>query len=78
LGVVDLRELIITADHITMADIMVSPVVTVEEDDLLEDISEMFEKYHYRLFPVVDSHDLILGVVYHQDIMKNASIRLKK
>ena len=30
IGVVDLRELVLAADHLTIADIMASPVVTAE------------------------------------------------
>jgi CBS domain-containing protein/uncharacterized protein YrrD len=70
LGVVDLRELVLTPDNMPMEDIMVSPVVSAEEDDVQDDLVEMFRKYHYRMIPVVDSHDKILGVLYHNDISK--------
>jgi Mg/Co/Ni transporter MgtE len=58
-----------------MEDIMVSPVVAAEEDDVQDDIEEMFEKYRYRMIPVVDSHDAILGVIYYNDIMKGGAGR---
>lgn len=77
LGVVDLRELVLAADHLTMADIMISPVVTAEEDDLQEDLAEMFAKYLYRMIPVVDSRDQILGVINYNDIMKGTATRAK-
>jgi magnesium transporter len=70
LGVVDLRELVLTADHVSMADIMISPVVAAEENDLQEDVAEMFTKYHYRMIPVVDPQDRILGIINYNDIMK--------
>jgi len=77
LGVVDLRELVLAADHLTMADIMISPVVTAEEDDLQEDLAEMFAKYLYRMIPVVDEQDRILGIVNYNDIMKGIVTRAK-
>ncbi len=77
LGVVDLRELVLAADHLPMADVMISPVVTAEESDLQEDVAEMFAKYHYRMIPVVDSHDRILGVINYNDIMKKIVTRVK-
>jgi magnesium transporter len=77
LGVIDLRELILAADHLTLGEIMVAPVVTAEEDDVQDDLSEMFAKYHYRMIPVVDSQDNILGVIRYNDIMKGVETRIK-
>lgn len=76
-GVVDLRELVLAADHLALGDIMVEPVVTAEEDDAQEDLSEMFAKYHYRMIPVVDDQDNILGVIRYNDIMKGVEARIK-
>jgi CBS domain-containing protein len=77
LGVIDLRELILAADHLTLGDIMVAPAVTAEEDDVQEDLAEIFAKYHYRMIPVVDSQDNILGVIRYNDIMKGVETRIK-
>ncbi len=76
-GVVDLRELVLAADHLTMGDIMASPVVSAEEDDLRDDLAEMFGKYHYRMVPVVDPQDRILGVIHYNDIMKGVTTRVR-
>jgi CBS domain-containing protein len=77
LGVVDLRELVLAADQMTMNEIMSSPPVTAEEDDVQEDLAQMFAKYHYRMMPVVDGHDRLLGVIFYNDIMKGIETRLK-
>ena len=77
LGVIDLRELILAADDMKLGDIMIAPVVTAEEDDVQDDLSEMFAKYHYRMIPVVDSQDNILGVIRYNDIMKGVETRIK-
>ena len=69
-GVVDIRELVLAADEVPMSEIMSSPPVTAEEDDLQEDLVQMFAKYHYRMIPVVDSQDHLLGVILDNDIMK--------
>ncbi len=76
-GVVDLRELILTADHLAINDIMSSPVVMAEEDDLQEDLADMFAKYHYEMIPVVNNQDHILGVILYNDIMKGIETRVK-
>jgi Mg/Co/Ni transporter MgtE len=57
---------------------MVSPVVAAEEDHTQEEIVELFTKYHYRMVPVVDPHDRILGVVRYNDIMPGSSARAKE
>jgi len=77
LGVIDLRELILASDVVKLGDILVAPVVTAEEDDVQDDLSEMFAKYHYRMIPVVDSQDNILGVIRYNDIMKGVETRIK-
>ena len=76
-GVVDLRELALAPDEAELADIMVSPVVTADKDTSREDLVEMFAKYHYRMLPVVDSEDRILGVIFYNDIMKGITLRAK-
>lgn len=68
-GVVDLRELVLAEDSVRLEDIMTSPVVSAEADDIREDISEIFARYHYRMIPVVDAHDHMLGVIHYNDIM---------
>jgi len=77
LGVADVRELVLADDNLVLSDIMVSPVVTAEEDDLREDLAGLFDKYHFRMFPVADPQDHILGVVRDNDIMKGMTSRSK-
>ena len=70
MGVVDLRELVLAADEATLGDLMASPVVAAEADDLKDDLAELFAKYHYRMIPVVNEKDCLLGVIHYKDIMK--------
>jgi CBS domain-containing protein len=77
LGVVDLRDLVLASDDTGLGDLMVSPVVSAQEDDVREDLEELFAKYHYRLVPVVDAHDSLLGVVRYKDIMSGLTTRAR-
>jgi Mg/Co/Ni transporter MgtE len=77
IGVVDLRELVLASDATVIGDIMVSPVVAAEKDAGREDLIAMFAKYHYRMLPVVDSDDQILGVINYNDVMKGIALRPK-
>ncbi|MFA5866139.1 MAG: CBS domain-containing protein [Phycisphaerae bacterium] len=77
LGIVDLRDLVLASPDATLAEIMASPVVSAEEDDVREDLTELFAKYHYRMIPVVDVQDHLLGVIKYKDIMKGLVTRAK-
>jgi magnesium transporter len=70
MGVVDLRELVLADDDTALGDLMTAPVVAAEADDLKDDLAELFAKYHYRMIPVVNEKDCLLGVIHHNDIMK--------
>ena len=73
LGVVDARQILLSADDITMEALMASPVVAAEVDDAREDLTAVFSKYHFRMIPVVDAEDRIQGVVHYNDIMKSST-----
>ncbi len=75
-GVVDLRDLVLADDHASLGDIMAAPVVTVTAGMLREELTELFIKYHYRMAPVVDARDVLLGVVHYHDVMKGPAARL--
>ena len=77
-GVVDLRELVLARDEVPLADLMASPVVTADEHDERGKLAEMFEKYHYRMIPVVDSGDRMLGVVRAKDVLMSPDIRVRE
>ncbi len=73
-GVVDLRDLVAVTESAVLGDLMTSPVVTAEQRALREDLMELFVKYHFRMLPIVDAHDHLLGVVRYKDIMQGAKI----
>jgi CBS domain-containing protein len=73
-GVVDLRDLVLAADDTTLSDIMISPVVAAQENDLRDDLEKMFEKYGFGMIPVVDDQDRLFGVIRYNDIMKGPEL----
>jgi magnesium transporter len=76
-GVVDLRDLVLCSDDKPLSVIMASPVVAAEEDDVRDDLAEIFAKYHYRMIPVVDHQDHLLGIIQYKDIMKGLVTRAR-
>jgi magnesium transporter len=76
-GVVDLRDLVLADDETALGDLMTGPVVEADETDLKDDLAELFAKYHFRMLPVVDPKDHLLGVIRYKDIMKGLVMRAK-
>ncbi|MGD1147603.1 MAG: CBS domain-containing protein [Thermoanaerobaculaceae bacterium] len=74
-GIVDLRELVLAADDALVSEIMTFPVVSAEEGDLQDDLAELFAKYHYRMIPIVDAQDRMLGVIRYNEIMAGTTTR---
>jgi magnesium transporter len=77
IGVVDLRDIVIAPDSASLADVMATSPVAAEEDTTRDDLEEMFAKYHFRMIPVLDVQDRILGVIHYNDIMQGLVIRAK-
>jgi CBS domain-containing protein/sporulation protein YlmC with PRC-barrel domain len=75
-GLVDLRDLVTAQPDARLGDLMITPVVTADRDALREDLVESFTKYQFRMLPVVDVHDHLLGVVRYKDLMKDAKIEV--
>jgi magnesium transporter len=77
-GVIDLRDLVLASDASKLGEIMTFPVVTAEADSAQKNLTELFAKYHFRMLPVVDPKDHILGVIRFADVMRNIEIRAKE
>jgi CBS domain-containing protein len=73
-GLVDLRDLVTASPDTSLGDLMIAPVVTAERDALREDLRALFAKYQFRMLPVVDAREHLLGVVRYKDLMKGAKL----
>jgi CBS domain-containing protein/sporulation protein YlmC with PRC-barrel domain len=78
LGLVDLRDLVTAAPEASLGELMIAPLVTAERDALREDLRALFAKYQFRLLPVVDRQEHLLGVVRYKDLMKDAKLEYSK
>jgi Mg/Co/Ni transporter MgtE len=76
-GVADLRDLVLAAETTPIADVMIAPVITAEEEDLREDVEALFAKYHFRMLPVADRKDRLLGVIHYNDVMRGLVTKAK-
>ena len=60
-----------------LKEIMVAPVVAADEETVRDDLADLFAKYHFRMIPVVNREDHILGVIRYKDIMRGPTARTK-
>lgn len=68
-GVCSLRMLVISRPNQTIRDIMEREVVKVTADTDQEDVAELVSRYDVVSVPVVDEHDVMLGVIEVDDVV---------
>ena len=69
LGVVDLKELLISDDKVPLSAVMSENVITVTTESTLKEASQEFERYGFRALPVVDSENRLAGAIPYRDVM---------
>jgi Mg/Co/Ni transporter MgtE len=69
LGVINIKELLLTDDKAILKNIMEEHVHTLDPDSTLKEAYEMFARYDYRAIPITDDHDKMLGVVTSRDVV---------
>ncbi|RLL45511.1 magnesium transporter [Oceanobacillus piezotolerans] len=68
-GVVSLRDLIISSDSTLIGEIMSENIVAVSVARDQEEIAQMFRDYDFLALPVVDFQDHLLGIITVDDIL---------
>lgn len=69
LGVLSLRELIISDPRAVVRDIMHTKVVTVSERDDDHKVAELINKYGLLAMPVVNDEGVMLGIITVDDVL---------
>ncbi|MEX1365317.1 MAG: magnesium transporter [Nannocystaceae bacterium] len=68
-GLCSLRTLVISRPNEKIRDVMEREVVRVTADTDQEDVAEMVSRYDLVAVPVVDEHDVMLGLVEVDDVV---------
>lgn len=68
-GVCSLRTLVVSRPSQRIQDVMDREVVRVKVDTDQEDVAELVSRYDVVAVPVVDEHDVMLGVVEVDDVV---------
>ena len=69
LGIVSLRTLVVSDDHIQVEDLMHEDIICVNVLDDQEDVSDAFKKYGFLAIPVVDNEHRLVGIITVDDIL---------
>jgi len=70
IGVVSLRDLLISPPETPMTDIMEDNVKSVAADAEPEDVLEVIAKYNLVSVPVLDENEVMLGIITVDDILE--------
>ncbi|MBP5661875.1 MAG: magnesium transporter, partial [Clostridia bacterium] len=69
LGVVTVRELLMSDPHKTVDELMNANIVYVETTEDKETVAKLFDRYDFLAFPVVDKEKRMVGIVTVDDAM---------
>lgn len=59
-------------NNLTVREVMVAPVVTLQETEFVDLLAvvNLFQQHHIRHIPIVDQGDRLLGIVTHESLWK--------
>ena len=69
LGIVSLRDLILSPRHASIADLMDQDLVTLRVTDDQEVAAQTLARYDFLAMPVVDDSQRLVGIITHDDII---------
>jgi Mg/Co/Ni transporter MgtE len=69
LGVISLRDLIVSAPATPIADIMVQHIRYAHTGDSVDEVARIVNKYNLLALPVVDESERLVGIVMVDDVM---------
>lgn len=70
IGVVSLRQILMTANDVKIADVMKRSIVSVREDTDQEETAKVLESHGLIALPVVDRWNRLLGIVTFDDMIE--------
>lgn len=69
LGIVSLRTLVVSDDHVRVEELMHEDMIYVNVMDDQENVSDLFKKYGFLAIPVVDNEKRLVGIITVDDIL---------
>jgi Mg/Co/Ni transporter MgtE len=78
LGVVSLRNLLLSDTDLLIADIMIEQAISVQIDTRIRRVAKLFFKYNFEAIPVVDDNDKLQGLVSFRDALASVFPEIKE
>jgi magnesium transporter len=75
-GVITLRHLVICDRQETLGGLMNPHVISVNIEDNIDKVADIFNKYKFLALPVVDTDNVIQGIITLQDIVEDRAKEL--
>ncbi len=69
LGMISLRELILTSQQSILRDIMKKDLITVSANADRRDVANVLAQYDLIVVPVVDAENHLVGIITHDDVI---------
>lgn len=69
IGTVSAKDLMTTEDHVHIQDLMTTELISVNTHTDREEVARIFQKYDFLSLPVVDTENLMVGIVTFDDVM---------
>lgn len=70
LGVVTVKDMLLSTPHTTMEDLMETNIISVTTHDDKESVANIFVDYGFLALPVVDGEGRLVGIVTYDDAME--------
>ncbi|NOZ85368.1 MAG: magnesium transporter [Deltaproteobacteria bacterium] len=68
-GVCSLRQLVVTKPDVPLSEIMVTSVIRVNTETDQEEVARLVHMYGFLALPVVDEHNVLVGIVTVDDVI---------
>ncbi|MEL4896762.1 magnesium transporter [Crocosphaera sp. Alani8] len=68
-GIVSLRNLVLSSPDVVLEDIMATEIVSVNTTDDQEEVAQVIQRYDLLAVPVVDNEERLVGVVTVDDVI---------
>ncbi len=68
-GIVSLRDLVLSSPEVTLGEIMTQDIVSVNTNDDQEEVARVIQRYDLLAVPVVDKEQRLVGVVTVDDVI---------
>ncbi len=75
IGVLQMQDLLLVDQSLKLSNIVIKDVMTVNVNDTLDTLKDIFDTYDYFGFPVVDDDNKLIGVLRRKDVLEELNER---